>query len=100
MPGYIYSFLGTIGAVLILFGFYRTSIGKWKNKSFWYEMDNFAGAILLGAYQLHAKAYISVVVNVIWAIVAFRGLTPFAERYGRKELRRSRKQLKKLYKKR
>lgn len=73
--------IGALGACLILFGFYRTSIGRWKNKSFWYEMDNFVGAMLLVIYQVHTKSYISVVVNVIWAIVAFRGLTSFAERY-------------------
>ena len=77
----IYDFMGVVGACLVLFGFYRTSIGRWKNKSFWYELDNFVGATLLVFYQIHTKAYISVVVNVIWAIVAFRGLTPFAERY-------------------
>lgn len=76
-----YNVLGTIGAGLILLGFYRTSIGKWKNKSFWYELDNTVGAVLLIIYQSHLHAYISVVVNVIWAVVAFRGLTAFAERY-------------------
>lgn len=82
--------VGAIGACLILFGFYRTSIGRWKNKSFWYEMDNFVGATLLVFYQIHTEAYISVVVNVIWAIVAFRGLTPFAERYQKKLAKRTR----------
>lgn len=76
-----YNLMGTLGASLILLGFYRTSIGKWKNKSFWYELDNTVGAVLLIIYQLHLKAYISVVLNVIWAIVAFRGLVSFAERY-------------------
>lgn len=82
--------VGAIGACLILFGFYRTSVGRWKNKSFWYEMDNFVGAILLVFYQIHTEAYISVVVNVIWAVVAFRGLTPFAERYQKKLAKRNR----------
>jgi hypothetical protein len=77
----LYNIAGTVGAFLILLGFYRTSIGRWKNKSFWYELDNTVGAILLIIYQLHLDAYISVIVNTIWAIVAFRGLTSFAERY-------------------
>lgn len=84
MPGVVFQMMGIIGAILILMGFYRTSIGKWKNKSFVYELDNLVGASFLIVYQLHLKAYISVVVNVIWAIVAFRGLTPFIERYNRK----------------
>jgi hypothetical protein len=77
----LYNIFGTVGACLILLGFYRTSIGKWKNKSFWYELDNTLGAILLIIYQFHLHAFISVVVNIIWAIVAFRGLLSFADRY-------------------
>ena len=73
--------IGVIGAFLVLLGFYRTSVGKWKNKSFWYELDNLVGAVFLVAYQFYSGAYISVVVNVIWALVAFRGLTSLAERY-------------------
>ncbi len=87
----VYNILGTLGACLILLGFYRTSIGQWKNKSFWYELDNTAGALLLIVYQLHLHAYISVVLNVIWAIVAFRGLVSFAERYQSQKSRHNRR---------
>lgn len=76
-----YDAAGAVGAALVLSGFYRISVGKWKNKSFWYELDNLIGALLLVIYQFHAGAYISVVVNVIWASVAFRGLTSLTERY-------------------
>lgn len=78
---FLYNIIGTLGAFLILLGFYRTSIGKWKNKSFWYELDNTVGAVLLIIYSLHLSAYISVVTNTVWAVVAFRGLSSFAERY-------------------
>ena len=94
MSEIIYSIFGIIGAILILMGFYRTSIGKWKNRSFIYELDNLVGAALIAIYQLHLKAYISVVLNIIWAIVAFRGLLPFAERYNRKLRREMRKNAK------
>ncbi len=85
IPEYFYAIVGTIGAALILLGFYRTSIGQWKNKSFWYELDNTLGALGLTIYQYHLHAYISMVLNIIWAIVAFRGLTAFAERYERQK---------------
>lgn len=77
----IYNVIGVLGAFLILLGFYRTSIGRWKNRSFIYELDNLAGATFLIVYQLHHQAYISVSLNIIWAIIAFRGLTSFAQRY-------------------
>jgi hypothetical protein len=76
----MYTVVGIIGATLILFGFYRISIGRWTGKSLWYEIDNFFGAILIGIYQLHHKAYISLVINIVWAVVAFRGLSSYAER--------------------
>ena len=78
---FAYDIIGIAGAVLILVGFYRLSIGKWQNKSLIYELDNLVGAALLAVYQLYHHAYITMVVNVIWAIIAFRGLTSFAERY-------------------
>lgn len=77
----LYNIIGTLGASLILLGFYRTSIGKWQNKSFVYELDNLVGALLLIIYQFHLHAYISVTLNIIWALVAFRGITSFAQRY-------------------
>ena len=77
---HIYDVIGVLGASMILFGFYRTSIGEWTNKSFWYELDNVVGAVLMIFYQLHHRAFISVILNVVWAVVAFRGLTSFAER--------------------
>ena len=83
----LYNIAGAVGAFLILFGFYRTSIGKWKNKSFWYELDNLIGALLLVIYQLHHSAVISVIVNIVWAIIAFTGLTSFAQRYRWKSTR-------------
>lgn len=88
MPEFVFSILGFSGASLILLGFYRTSIGQWKTKSFWYELDNALGAILIVIYQVHLRAYITVVLNVVWAIVAFRGLSSFAERYERSKKRK------------
>jgi hypothetical protein len=76
----MYNVIGTIGALLILFGFYRISIGKWSGKSLWYELDNLFGALFILIYQLHYKVYISVVLNIIWAVVAFRGVVSYRER--------------------
>jgi len=76
-----YDLIGLIGAIFLLFGFYRTTIGKWTNKSLWYELDNVIGPVLLIIYQMHLHAYISVVLNAVWAIVAFKGITSYAERF-------------------
>lgn len=81
----MYSAIGLIGALLILFGFYRTSIGRWTGKSFWYELDNLVGAIMVATYQIHYRAFISVGVNVVWAIVALRGITSYREHQKNKD---------------
>lgn len=83
-----YTYVGFAGAFLILLGFYRTSIGRWKNKSFIYELDNLMGAVLLVSYQLHYHIYVTLILNVVWAIVAFRGITSWAERRVIKKRRR------------
>lgn len=80
----MYTILGLVGALLILFGFYRTSIGRWTGKSLWYELDNLIGALMVASYQIHYRAYISVGVNVVWAVVALRGITSYRERRKRK----------------
>lgn len=74
------TFIGTLGAALILLGFYRTSIGRWTNKSFWYELDNLVGASLLMVYNLNREAHISVVLDIVWVVVALRGITSIKDR--------------------
>ncbi len=78
--------IGGAGASLILLGFYRTSIGKWTNKSFWYELDNMTGALLLIIYNLNRRAYVSLVLDVVWVLVALRGITSIAERRRQKNI--------------
>lgn len=76
--------VGAVGAALILLGFYRTSVGKWNNKSIWYELDNLLGAGLLIVYNLNRQAYVSLVLDVVWVMVAIMGITSIAERRSRK----------------
>jgi hypothetical protein len=72
--------IGVIGAALLLFGFYRINSGSWSNKSFWYEMDNCIGALFVIIYQIHYHAYVTVVVNMVWGLVAVIGLALFFKR--------------------
>lgn len=83
-----YNVLAIIGSLLLLFGFYRVNTGKWNNKSFWYELDNVIGAILIIIYQIHYHAYVSVIVNLIWGGVAAIGLSVFFRRVHRHRKKR------------
>lgn len=76
----MYNAVGIVGAALILFGFYRVSIGKWTGRSKLYELDNLLGASLIAIYSLHHKAYINMVINLVWVIVAINGLSSYRER--------------------
>ena len=72
--------IGVAGGVTLLFAFWRTSIGKWTGKSIWYELDNLIAAVCLIVYSVNKGAYVSVVVNSVWAIVAVRGVSSWADR--------------------
>ena len=76
----VYNVLAVIGSILLLFAFYRVNIGRWTNKSFWYELDNIVGAALIIIYQIHYHAFVSDVVNLIWAGVATVGILSFFHR--------------------
>ena len=90
-PDIIYNGLGVVGASLLLFGFFRVNSGKWGNKSFWYELDNVVGATLIIIYQIRYHAFVTVVVNAIWAVVALWGLAVFFRRYHHHRRRHSRR---------
>lgn len=84
--------IGLSGGVLLLIGFWRTSIGKWKTTSFWYELDNLAGCGLLLIYAYQKHAYVNIILNIVWGIVAFRGLASYEER--RQKAKNAKKSLK------
>jgi Na+-transporting NADH:ubiquinone oxidoreductase subunit NqrB len=73
-------YLGILGGFLILFAFFRITIGKWRSTSFWYELDNLCGAALMVIYAFSKHAYVSIVLNVVWVTVAFIGISSYAER--------------------
>ena len=73
-------YIGVVGGLLTLFAFWRTNTGMWKVTSAWYELDNFIGSFILVVYTWEKHAYVNIVINLIWGIVAFRGLSSFTER--------------------
>lgn len=82
--------LAIIGSVLLVFGFFRVNSGKWNNKSLWYELDNVIGAILIIVYQIYYHAYVSVAVNIVWAVVAIWGIMAFFRQLHKQTRKRKR----------
>ncbi len=72
--------LGLIGGVVLLFAFWRVNSGVWKVTSAWYELDSFVASAILLYYTWQKHAYVNIVLNLVWAYVALRGLTSVAER--------------------
>lgn len=81
--------IGITGALLIIFGFVRISLGIWTSRSLWYEVDNLGGASLMILHEYLIGAYIPMVLSIMWAIVALKGLTSFAERSDEQRLKRA-----------
>ncbi|MDZ7786046.1 MAG: hypothetical protein U5L95_02890 [Candidatus Saccharibacteria bacterium] len=81
--------IGLTGAALIIFGFFRITLGMWTSRSLWYEIDNLAGATLLGIHELLIGAYIPMVLSLMWAIVAIKGLTSFQQRSDEQKLKKA-----------
>jgi len=66
------TFIGIIGAGLVLLGFIMNQTKKWKNTDLIYDFVNFLGALLLVIYGLLLKGYPFVVLNTVWALVSLR----------------------------
>lgn len=76
-----YVICGLAGMLIIMLGLWRTSSGRWRHRSVWYELDTIVGASLIIVYQLHVKAYVTLPINIFLVIICFRGLSSYAERY-------------------
>lgn len=95
-----YTIIGLTGMILILFGIWRTSSGRWHHSTLWYELDTIIGASLIIIYQLNIKAYVTLPINIVLVFISFRGLSSFAERYAKVKAHKLNKNKRKTSKKR
>ena len=66
------TFIGIIGAGLVLLAFIMNQTKKWKNDSLVYDLVNFLGAGILIIYGLMIKGYPFVILNSVWALFSLR----------------------------
>lgn len=59
-----------VGLILLLTAFTLVDTGRIDRKSSWYQILNVIGAGLLALYAWELKAYVFVVLEVFWAVVA------------------------------
>lgn len=66
----IYAALGYIGASLVLISYIQVTRGRWKPKSYIFQLANVVGAAFLIVYGVYEATYPNVVLNVVWLAVA------------------------------
>ena len=62
--------VGWIGAGLVILAYALVSTQKVESKSVAYQLMNLVGGILLIISSMYVKFYQSVLINVIWVVVA------------------------------
>lgn len=80
--------IGILGGLLFLLGFLQVATNRWNGRSFWYEICNLIGALLLGFYSFQKNAYTNIVLNLIWGTVAMYSIKNIFERH---KIRKSKK---------
>jgi DNA integrity scanning protein DisA with diadenylate cyclase activity len=71
---YLVEIIGWIGAILIIGAYYMNINGKLKSSSALYIMSNLLGGIFFTINTLVHQAYPSMIVNIIWVIIAVAAL--------------------------
>jgi drug/metabolite transporter (DMT)-like permease len=66
----LFDILGIIGLVLILLAFFLLQRNKLSDDDHAYNLLNIVGGIALGVYGVYYKAWFSVILNAVWAVVA------------------------------
>lgn len=71
---YFVEIIGWIGAVLIVGAYYFNINGKLKSGSLIYIISNLAGGVFFTINTLVHAAYPSMIVNIIWVLIAIAAL--------------------------
>jgi hypothetical protein len=66
--------LGWIGAVEVIIAYAMNSSGKMKSDSLMFQVLNLTGAIFLIINTWYNESYPSMVINIIWTVIAVAAL--------------------------
>jgi len=67
----IFKFIGWYGVLAILIAYVLLNLSFFDTKNIFYQLLNFTGALAIVFSSLRKKDYPPVVLNLIWALVAF-----------------------------
>jgi hypothetical protein len=71
MKKIVFKFIGWYGVLAILIGYVLLNLSFFEAKNIFYQLLNFTGALAIVFSSLRKKDYPPVVLNLIWALVAF-----------------------------
>jgi len=77
MAGLAVEVMGWTGAFLLLLAYFLLTKKKISSKSLHYQGMNLVGSVLVGVNAFFNGAYPSLMINVIWLIIAFWGIEKF-----------------------
>ena len=66
----LFDVAGVLGLVTILLAYFLLQKGKLSDDDHLYNILNLFGAICIGVYSSYYKAWFSVILNVVWGIIA------------------------------
>jgi hypothetical protein len=68
-------YIGWSGAILLLLAYFLIQVGLINSQNYVYIILNIIGALFLVIHTWAYKAYLSVVTNLVWAIIAIGTLS-------------------------
>lgn len=68
------TFIGIIGATIILIAFIMNQLEKWKSDYLIYDLFNFIGGLFLIIYAIILVSYPFIILNLVWAIFSLRDI--------------------------
>jgi hypothetical protein len=71
MKKIVFKFIGWYGVLAILAAYILLNLSFFDAKNIFYQLLNFTGALAIVFSSLRKKDYPPVVLNLIWALVAF-----------------------------
>lgn len=66
--------IGWIGSIMLIAAYFMNSMGKISAQSFWYQLLNVIGSVLLVVNTIYYGAYPSSAVNFIWVFIGLHYL--------------------------
>lgn len=63
-------YVGWVGSFIVLFSYSQVALRRWRVRSFANQFGNFVGSGCLGLNSFFYQAWVPLVLNLVWSLVA------------------------------